>query len=81
MIRCRKKRRFDGLEQFIYLPFVDGHQRRFEGAQPFPRCRQFQTYCCLAANDVPGPKSEVDAWPSGAFIDYTLPRNTEWRLT
>ena len=32
MIRCRKKRRFDGLEQFIYLPFVDGHQRRFEGA-------------------------------------------------
>jgi hypothetical protein len=23
MIRCRKKRRFDGLEQFIYLPFAD----------------------------------------------------------
>ena len=45
MIRCRKKRRFDGLEQFIYLPFVDGHQRRFSKRvrQPFPRCRQFRT--------------------------------------
>ena len=42
MIRCRKKRHFDGLEQFIYLPFVDWSQRRFErgpaisGLPPIP---------------------------------------------
>jgi hypothetical protein len=29
MIRCRKKRRFDGLEQFIYLPFVDWSSATF----------------------------------------------------